>query len=1533
MSGERGTLDGLVGQLVTLLSPLSGLTPAGAREFLAEVGLPLTDAQAASIAPTLSTTTGSVGFLVELLRGLQEAIDAERWDEVLRQVLQAGGQINAVLSGFDGLKTALAGLSLPGSEPILANFPERLFNLLLARFLGGNQGVNELLEFLGVLVRTDRNVGPVDPQKPFFTENAFHLDRIGGWLREPDTQLGALYDWGAPVFDGSKVLTVLDRLAAYAGLPSLYDKTATPPTLDLLFASLTPRTGLDPRGMAVELPQGLTKGTIERTGEHWTLTLRLDADVPADTTLVFQPGKARIEPPQGATVQGTAEVVHSYRREPGDPVPLLSLPGGSRVTAEQLDVVLRLRAQPDGTLETQLGALLQRGKVLIHLDGGDGFVAKLLGGVRIESDFELGAAFTPADGLRFEGSGGLEIQLASHVGLGPVDLSAVTLLLGVQDTAFTLGLTTDVKAGLGPITAAVQGIGTEIPLVLAPGGQGNLGPVDVRPRFKAPKGVGLSMDLDVVSGGGFLYYDPARGEYAGALEFQLARFIDVKAIGLISTRMPDGTQGFSLLIILTAEFGGIGLQLGYGFTLLAVGGLLGLHRGMNLGALAEGVRTGAVESVMFPKDVVANAPRVLSDLRAFFPPKQGTFLVGPMAKIGWGTPTLISVSLGVILEIPGNIAIIGVLRCVLPSRELPLLVLQVNFVGALEFDKQRLWFYAQLFESRILLLTVEGGMGLLVGWGRGDLVLSVGGFHPSFTPPPLPFPAPPRISVDIINQPFARIRVSGYFAVTSNTAQFGARAELVLGFDEFGLHGHLAFDALFRFSPFAFVIDIAAAVSLKAFGVGLFSIHLRFQLEGPAPWRARGRGSISLLFFDVSVDFDLTWGDGHNPTLPPIDVLPLLSDEIGKAEGWQTRLPTGGTNALVNLRTLPGTDRLVLHPLGTLFIHQRLIPLNVRLDRVGAQRPRDGKRFSIEPVPDSGLVRVSVPDDKFAMAQFQDMDDAAKLSRLPYEDQDAGLELAAALGALASARAVRRSARYELIVTDSKGRQAETTRAVNRVRLPDTTTVTTEKRLCRVSPAVFQHLLDGSSTSRSSLSRHEATLRQPYGTDDTLRLTGQRFVVAHKRNNQQAFPPGTGTSPVGGGPASFRSRTTADEALAEWVAQDPGLAGALHVIPESESTGATAVPGGWTDTTAMPAAVGTDSSTDAAVLLSGGRVLLAGGADSAGAAVTDSTLFDPVTGTWTPADRLKTGRRLHTLTRLRDGRVLAYGGLGADGTALSSPELYDPLAARWTAGPASTPPRPVRYGHCATLLETQKVLVTGGTGARGQGVAALPSAELYDPATGQWNGAKPMTDARTGHQAVKLRTGRVLVIGGALLTGRGRAALAQCELYDPATGAWTPTGSLTTARVGHQATLLPDGRVLVTGGDTPAGRPGGTYRAGSLDSAEIYDPTTGAWTLAARMPGGRGRHRAVLLPTGKVLVLGGTGGPRCHAGYRDAATYDPAANAWSATGALAAGRWDFTALALADGRVLAAGGRVLTGAAAPGQGGDVLTAAAEIFTP
>ncbi|HEX6347302.1 DUF6603 domain-containing protein [Umezawaea sp.] len=1523
---SAGTLELLAREIGTALLPLEQNLAAAERDaFFAGLGFRLPGGLGAA-GDALATVTRQVGAAAPIVARLTQAITAGDDGAIVAEGLALVRGLAETFTALDGLAPALSaavtgstGLTPAQRTRLLAEaalMPQRLVEFAVISYVEGKgRAAVELLTLLGVVEDGPVN-DPDDPDAVPGRRRRLHLDRFLTVLTDPARWLRDTVGFGADGFDGALLWPRVSALLAGRGAESvLLTPPGGPPVLEAYFLRLSVDPTTSPPAVTARLrvPARRDVALTIPLGSLWTLTLavasRFEAGLDAR---VRPPFDVELTPPTGSL---ELDVTAGARAERGGaPIVLIGTTGSSRLEVGRFAVAVGVRASADPgggvTAEPSARVELSGGHVLIDLAGADGFIGTVAGGAKIESAFEVTGTWAPSTGLRLEGSGGLDLELPLHVELGPIEITALHLGVGfAADGTVPIEVSGGFTAALGPISAAVERVGLVADLSFPDGG-GNLGVADLAFRFKPPTGVGLAVDAGIVTGGGFLSYDEARGEYAGALELEFAGFVDVKAIGLITTRMPDGSRGFSLLIVLTAEFGQAGIQLGFGFRLLGVGGILGLNRRMDLDALVEGVVTGSIQSVLFPRDVVANAPRILSDLRTFFPPDEGTFLVGPMARIGWGTPTLVSVSLGVVVEIPpGNIAVLGLLECLLPSEDVALLVLRVSFVGALEVDRSRLWFFARLFDSRVLTMTIEGGMGLLVAWGDSpDLVLSVGGFHPAYTPPPLPFPVPPRISVDILNSPGQLIRVSGYFAVTSNTVQFGAKAELRLGFGGFGVEGHLGFDALFRFSPFSFVVRVSAGVSLKAFGIGLFGIDLDFTLEGPAPWRAHGRGSISLLFFEISADFDITWGEERTTTLPPVAVLALLEAEIRKVEGWRTRLPSGGFTPMVTLRRLPPGDDLVLHPLGTLVVRQRAIPLGVRIDRVGAQRPSDGKRFTVEPAQNSGLVRSSVTDDEFAMAQYQDMDDAAKLSRPAYETQDAGLELVAAGGAIASPRVVRRSARYELHVIDSEApSEPDAARAATVRRSP---------RLYSPPPAVFGQLLAGSSTARSPLSRREARQRQPFPAAETVRVAGSRYVVAHLRNNHQAFPPATASATT----SSFRSAAAAEDAVADWVRADPSLAGRLHVLRQSEVLGGVlAEPGAWSAAGTPPIAV---AEADAVRLTSGG-VLVAGGADAAGAPVAAVAVFDPVARTWAAGTAaLATARRRHTTTRLGDGRVVVTGGVGTAGGVLAGVEVFDPVTGTWSA--PATGLATARSGHRAVLVG-KELLVAGGTSARG---AALASAELLDPATLARTAVGSMAQARTGHAAVVLGTGKVLVVGGAVPTGEGERALASCELYDPATGTWTPTGDLAVPRKGHQATLLPDGRVLVTGGDAVPAVP---YRVDSLAAAEVHDPKTGAWTRVDDLPGGgRSGHRCVRTPRGAVVV-GGVGGPRATAGFRDVVAFDPATGSWTRTGALATGRWDFPAVDLADGRVLVVGGRALAGPAAPGPA--QLAPTAETYLP
>ncbi len=283
--------------------------------------------------------------------------------------------------------------------------------------------------------------------------------------------------------------------------------------------------------------------------------------------------------------------------------------------------------------------------------------------------------------------------------------------------------------------------------------------------------------------------------------------------------------------------------------------------------------------------------------------------------------------------------------------------------------------------------------------------------------------------------------------------------------------------------------------------------------------------------------------------------------------------------------------------------------------------------------------------------------------------------------------------------------------------------------------------------------------------------------------------------------------------------------------------------GTWTETGNL--AVNHWSFT--ATLLPNGKVLAAGGQTVIeGDMIVGSAeceLYDPTNGTWTPTGSLGHARFSHTATLLPDGKVLVAGGFNEGN--VPSAELYDPVTGTWT----TTGSPAIRRHTTATLLPNGKVLIVGGRTATGVVTSAT---ELYDPASGTWTSTGSLTTARDQHTATLLPNGLVLVAGGFGGTG----SLFSAELYDPTSGAWTSTGSLAAARENSSATLLSNGEVLVVGGLREG--PGGAV----LESAELYDPANGTWSATGSLAAARVQHTATLLPNGQVLAAGGVGSTR-----------------------------------------------------------------------
>lgn len=295
---------------------------------------------------------------------------------------------------------------------------------------------------------------------------------------------------------------------------------------------------------------------------------------------------------------------------------------------------------------------------------------------------------------------------------------------------------------------------------------------------------------------------------------------------------------------------------------------------------------------------------------------------------------------------------------------------------------------------------------------------------------------------------------------------------------------------------------------------------------------------------------------------------------------------------------------------------------------------------------------------------------------------------------------------------------------------------------------------------------------------------------------------------------------------------------------------------------------------------------------------------------FTSTSSMNTARNGHTATLLANGKVLVLGG--ANGELDASAELFDPVSGTFTpTGSMSTP----RAGATATLLANGKVLIAGGFGP---GVSMLPrlsSAELYDPQSGTFIATGSMAIARFQPTATLLNDGRVLITGGVVDGGGGGAASANSELFDPSTGTFIVTGSMISARANHTATLLTSGKVLIVGGWNG-------HRADAADDppwdplfAELFDPASGSFTASDSMSTTRIGHSAIRLANGKVLVLGGVLSPQnIHEQLPDpryAELYDPVAHTFSAPWNVTVSRQGYTTTLLINGNVLLLGGENL----------------------
>lgn len=1052
------TVERALAEVGYVLAPLGSAlsSPARLSALLSTFGIVVPQAQ------STAAHAGS-GDLRQVLGNLEDAVT---------QVAEAAADHSPTLSDLEPLLTVVPEVveslaDLVTTFAVIADrlpedFAAELFDLALATYLATyHETTHALAVTIGLLEYRQVTAGDPDARDCDYVQVRLRWDRLGTLFSDPAGLMSELYGWGSADFAAGPLLLRLQLLAQTLDLRA---------SIDDLDPALV--TALWPAGTAPALPPLALRLPVwsAESDDEADFELSAEAGVqlsasggtaddprPGLALMPFAAGALQAAIPLGPTfdleIAGALDLA-------GGPVALvrpsgfeLSVVGPALGPASRISLGIRRTPGPDAdrvilvdaeglglsasSIFAAVGleaddvavALGLAGGSLGVMPSGDGFLAKVLPD-GFEVPFDVTVSWSARHGLRIDGGAGLALDLPLGLDLGPFGIESVHVELFIGGTRLTLELSASATLELGPIHASVSRIGVRAELAFIPG---NLGPLQLDIAFKPPDGAGLSIDASVVTGGGYILNDSAHHRYAGILELQISDVVSVTAIGLVTTRMPDGTDGFSLLVILTATFPP--LQLGFGFSLAGLGGVLGLNRTMNLQALRDGARTGLLDSILFPVDPVGRADKVISDVESVFPVARDRFVIGLQARIGWGSPQLVTVDLGVIVELPLplRIALLGRVSVVLPAEDAAVVELHLDVIGTIDTGRGELSIDARLHDSRIAVFTLSGDMALRVCWGAEPAFLvSVGGFNPRFTPPP-GLPALQRLTIALATSDNPSIRLESYLAVTSNTVQAGARlsahAELdagVLGL--FSADAYLGFDALITLSPFGFIVDLAGGLVVCRNGEPFIGADFLLTLTGPQPMRASGYAEVHFLGTH-RIPVDVTVGPAAvEATITPVDPWQALLDALGLPGSWSAQPGHDDVGAVV--REVDPAE-LLAHPRGSLTARQRAVPLDLGIQRYGGAPLVTGPtayavsyRIGDGPAAPARAVR-----DAWAPGDLFDLQDDEKLSRPSFEQLVSGHT---GIGTPAVAYGAPRTAGgtgYETLVVDLAEQVARTVTA------------------------------------------------------------------------------------------------------------------------------------------------------------------------------------------------------------------------------------------------------------------------------------------------------------------------------------------------------------------------------------------------------------------------------------------------------------------------------------------------------------------------
>ena len=995
-------LQSILTQAGLALAPLRAIKNGDqAAAFFRKLGYEI---PAGAFGAELSALANGASDLIDAVGQLTAATDDASTAAAIANVFARLEAMVAAIQQLHDQISATSGNVIPNLEDL----PERLTDFLLLDFLDRQRPeLHATLHLLG-LIEYEPHPAKGQPMR------LVNWDRFPQVFTDPMKIANETYHWDSE-FDFDKFLVRLDQMMRSTALPGgiypqsdaartalgntsanlrelrfpIFQKGFTADTYSQFGITFSPADARDghKKGFAL-LPYLMGATAFDfAVCDRGELTFQSSADITGVGIVIRPPLDAQIL--LTVTTALNASIKIRERPEKAEELILFGTSGKSRLAVQGLGIKWFV-AEQQGQLDLGVQAEIQAVRLVIDGDDADGFLQKVLSGVHVKAEANAAFGMTLLTGFTFTGGANLALEIPAHIELGPVTIDSLRLALAPASDRIRLDAGVVFKFGLGPLEVVVQDAGLRSDLEFH---TGNIGAANLHIGFKPPSGVGVKVDSPFVTGGGFLFFDSEKGQYGGVLQLNVEG-ITVTAIGLIATRLPNGARGFSFVVIITAQ-GFNPIQLGLGFTLTKIGGLLAINRTCDQDFLREGLQSNTLNDLLFPNDPIGNAPQIFGTLNKAFPAQDGSYLFGPVVQICWGTASLLKMDLALILELGHRtrLLILGRVAAMLPSEKEDLIRLQMNALGVIDFDQGSISIDAVLYDSRLVhKFPLTGSMAMRLNWGSSPVfALSVGGFHPAFKPPPN-FPTLARLSISFCETSDFRLRAEGYFAVTANTLQWGAKAELFARSGGFSVEGHIGYDVLIQFDPFGFVADFSASVQLKHGSTNLFKLQANGELSGPRPLHVKGKVTFEIFWCDFTVSFNRTLISGEAPPPPaPVVVMDRLHAALSDPRNWSGQLGES-QRRLVSIADTDAPGEVGLHPLGTLAAKQNVVPLELEIAKFGDAKPADANIFTITGFSVNGnSVQFERVKDCFAPAQFLNLSDDEKLSAPSFEPMVAGV--------------------------------------------------------------------------------------------------------------------------------------------------------------------------------------------------------------------------------------------------------------------------------------------------------------------------------------------------------------------------------------------------------------------------------------------------------------------------------------------------------------------------------------------------------------